>query len=67
VKKTIEDIREKYGPAPSTIRNWEALGLIEFQRDWCGRRIFDDPAIERIKELMDRRHHKLSGAGDHAA
>jgi DNA-binding transcriptional MerR regulator len=54
MKKTISEIGDRFGVNPGTIRAWERRGLIKFERDWAGRRVFDDDAVERIQEIMRR-------------
>jgi DNA-binding transcriptional MerR regulator len=58
--KKISEIGERYGVNPSTIRGWERRGIIKFKRDWAGRRVFDDKAVERIKEIMNRPERSLT-------
>jgi DNA-binding transcriptional MerR regulator len=59
MRKKISEIGNRLEINPGTIRGWERRGLIQFERDWAGRRVFDEAAVKRIQEIMNRPGRRL--------
>jgi DNA-binding transcriptional MerR regulator len=53
------DLARKSGVPQLTLRRWARAGLIPFQLDSSGRRIYDETSLRRAKELRNRKSFKL--------
>jgi len=51
---TVQDIAERAGVAPKTVRKIADAGLIESKRNYVGWRVFPQPeqAAEKIRQLL---------------
>jgi DNA-binding transcriptional MerR regulator len=50
----ITELAEAVGVHPETIRRLERAGILHSERDKNGWRVFDQSAVEKLKELYKR-------------
>ena len=46
------DSGDRYHVSANTIRRWEKVGLLKFDRSWNGDRIFTEKDVQTVKDFI---------------